>query len=84
MLITFESTHQAIHYEKLIKAQFAVELIPTPREISASCGLSLLFEVEDFEAIQTLLTEEDKRHLTLYEWVKSVQGKKAVRVEWRV
>lgn len=82
-LITFESTHQAIHYEKLLKDQFAIELIPTPREISASCGLSLRFETEDFMAISATIEDADKEKLKLYEWIRDGQVRRAVEMSWR-
>lgn len=41
-LVAFHSTHHAIAAERLAKEQeWNMEMIPTPRDISASCGLSL-------------------------------------------
>ena len=39
-LFTFDSTHYAIHAQKLLKDLEPV-IMPTLREISASCGISL-------------------------------------------
>lgn len=39
-LITFESTHAAISTEKLLKPA-EVSIMPVPRFISASCGISV-------------------------------------------
>lgn len=83
-LLTFESTHQAIHYEKLLKDQFAVELIPTPREISASCGLALQFQKEDFASLSGRLSEDDRSKLKLYEWLKEGKTRTAIEISWRV
>lgn len=45
-LVAFHSTHHAIAAERLGKeAGWSMEMIPTPRDISASCGLSLHFPV---------------------------------------
>ena len=41
-VIVFESVHQAIRAEKVLQGEGMVfEMIPTPREISASCGQSI-------------------------------------------
>ncbi|WP_129599839.1 DUF3343 domain-containing protein [Anaerophilus nitritogenes] len=45
-IISFESTHHAIQTEIKLKKNFSIETIPTPREISASCGLSIKFPCE--------------------------------------
>lgn len=45
-LIVFESTHIAISTKKKLTAQLPVRTIPTLREISASCGISLRVEAE--------------------------------------
>ncbi|MEG6584397.1 DUF3343 domain-containing protein [Dendrosporobacter sp. 1207_IL3150] len=56
-LVTFSSVHHAIRTEKLLEnAGIRVAAIPTPREISVSCGQCLLFKSQDklkvFEVIQ--------------------------------
>lgn len=58
-LVAFDSVHQAIRAERLLlKAGVAVELIPTPREISASCGQSLQFSADATETVRALLERE--------------------------
>ena len=42
-VIAFHSTHSAIFAEKSLKAQFPVVIMPTPRVITASCGIALRF-----------------------------------------
>ena len=39
-LLTFESTHAAIQTEKLLKPA-GIQIMPVPRFISASCGISI-------------------------------------------
>lgn len=41
----------------LLKAKLNVRLIPTPRELSSDCGLSLRFDWNQNEEVQTLLKE---------------------------
>jgi hypothetical protein len=42
----------------LLKAKLNVRLIPTPRELSSDCGLSLRFDWNQNEEVQTLLKEK--------------------------
>jgi len=42
--VTFEATQSAIRAEKTLKsAGFFIKLIPTPRELSADCGVCIRF-----------------------------------------
>ncbi len=47
-LLVFDSTHHAMAAESRIKGaklkDVTFQTIPTPRQISASCGISLLFQ----------------------------------------
>lgn len=42
-VLAFESTHAAIAAQASL-SQTALQVIPTPREISAGCGMSLLLD----------------------------------------
>ena len=58
-LIAFDSVHQAIRAEQLLlKADVSVEMVPTPREISASCGQSVRFPAGSADAVLALLERE--------------------------
>lgn len=83
-LVVFESVHQAIRAEqRLLKAGIRVELLPTPREISASCGQSLSFPADAREALLEILEQEKIEFRGIYstnaeqrvyerlEWIKS-------------
>jgi hypothetical protein len=66
-IFTFDSTQQAMRCEKEMKAEgFLVRLIPTPREITASCGLSLRFEKKDQTTIQDKVDTEGLEILGVY------------------
>ncbi len=55
-VITFRSTHHAIKTEKALKKEgLGIKVIPTPREITASCGLSIRFEDEDKEKVFSVI-----------------------------
>ncbi|RQD68883.1 MAG: DUF3343 domain-containing protein [Tindallia sp. MSAO_Bac2] len=50
-LLAFHSTHHAIAGEQILKEKdYPVGIIPTPREITASCGLSLRWDAEAIAA----------------------------------
>ena len=63
-LLTFESTHAAISTEKLLKPA-EVTIMPVPRFISASCGISVRIrpdkksEAEEIFKAGSGLTPED-------------------------
>ncbi len=73
-LLTFESTHAAIMTEKLLKPA-AVTVMPVPRFISASCGISVRIhpdkksEAEELFREGSKLTAEDYAyyHITRHE-----------------
>lgn len=52
LLLTFPSVHYAIRAEKALnQAQIENKTIPTPREVSTSCGLCLVVPLEHEEKI---------------------------------
>ncbi|MEW9121403.1 MAG: DUF3343 domain-containing protein [Thermotaleaceae bacterium] len=59
-VIAFESTHHAMQTEKYLKTKFSIETIPTPREISASCGLSIKFSRDIFADVTDMLKKENR------------------------
>lgn len=55
-LITFDSTHHALRAEQVLEgAGLTPDIIPTPREITASCGLSLSLVASDLPRALELL-----------------------------
>ncbi|MDW7670717.1 MAG: DUF3343 domain-containing protein [Bacillota bacterium] len=70
-LLVFDSTHHAIAAEYRLKEAAlpaaAFQIIPTPRQITASCGLSLLFtgSIEPREMLR-LLADHDVQWAGLY------------------
>ena len=59
-IVSFNSTHHAIRSEKLFgENSLKVMALPTPREITASCGISIKFSFEDMEKIKTILVDVD-------------------------
>ncbi len=82
-LIAFNSTHHAIRTEKLLKnLEIKTMTLPTPREIAASCGLSIKFDIEDFEKIKKTMHENSLERKGIYHLIKDEQGKReAIKIE---
>lgn len=59
-VLSFNSTHHAILAEGVFKSE-AIEykMIPTPRHVSLSCGLSIVFRKDDLDRVNKLI--EDKK-----------------------
>lgn len=55
-LMTFQSTHAAITTEKLLKPA-GVTIMPVPRFISASCGISIRIVPESREQAESIFRE---------------------------
>lgn len=55
IIATFDNTHHALRFEKTLKEnQIKLTVMPVPREVSASCGLSVKFSIDDFSSIKEL------------------------------
>lgn len=83
-VIAFESTHYAIMIEKKLKDKYDINTIPTPREITTSCGLSIRFQGEALEGIIGELISEkvDRNKLNIYRIFTTDGGKKAEKINW--
>lgn len=58
-VVTFKSTHHAIKGEGIFKEnEIPFKTIPTPREITLSCGLSIRFSLEDLEEVVKLVEND--------------------------
>jgi Protein of unknown function (DUF3343) len=56
-VVLFDTAHDAIIGEKLIRGHLSVALIPIPSQFSAGCGIVLRFNAEDNHRIEALLKE---------------------------
>ncbi|MBA1334709.1 MAG: hypothetical protein HPY66_2613 [Firmicutes bacterium] len=55
-VLAFDSTHHAIQAEKFLKeAGLKIEVLPTPRDITASCGLSIKFHMDHIEKVKEVI-----------------------------
>lgn len=69
-ILSFESTHRAIFSEKILKAEVEVETIPTPREISSECGISIKFNLKDLKIIINMINKNNLKIDGFYEVAK--------------
>ena len=50
LVISFNSTHHAMFAEKMLKkAEINIMVVPTPRQIDKSCGISIKINDEDMQ-----------------------------------
>ena len=56
-VVLFDTAHDAILGEKIIRATLPVALMPIPSQFSAGCGIVLRFEPEDEDRMADLLRE---------------------------
>lgn len=56
---TFPTIHQAIRAENILtKTKWEFKMVPVPREISSSCGVSLCCSPGDAEGVRAYLESE--------------------------
>ena len=72
-LLTFESTHAAISTEKLLKPA-EVTIMPVPRFISASCGISVRIRPDKKEQVEEIFRENSKLTADDYAYYHIVRG----------
>lgn len=78
-LFTFDTTSHALKAEKVLKnSQARFIVIPTLREISASCGLSIKFRLEDQEEFNQIFALEQLHYDGLYQ-VEKKNGRNLVQ-----
>lgn len=80
-LITFKSTQFAIQGESIFKEEeIDFKTIPTPREVSHSCGLALLFAIDDLEDVEALIENKKIEIENLYRYFKEKHRGRAEKI----
>ena len=75
-IITFESTQHAIKAESdLMKVEIKTKTIPTPRDITLSCGLAIRVDLEDVDKVKEVYDNGDLKFKNLYTIRESAEGK---------
>jgi hypothetical protein len=68
LILTFDSTHHAMRAESILKEEnIAIKTIPTPRDITLSCGLAIKASVLDKEKIVKMYEDKILDFKNLYE-----------------
>lgn len=82
-IISFNSTHHAIRCEKLLlEGGLKVLTLPTPREIAASCGLSIKFELEDMDKVIEIMNNNEIERRGIFHMLKNAAGdREAIKIE---
>ncbi|MDD3439528.1 MAG: DUF3343 domain-containing protein [Clostridiaceae bacterium] len=72
----FDSTHYALKFEKAVRDWgFNISIMPVPREITASCGISAKLEADEIENIMALAVKNDLK-VSGYYHVEVQNGRK--------
>lgn len=78
-IVSFSSTHHAIRSDKLFGENSIKSItLPTPREITASCGISIRFQYEDMDKILEILEANNVEYKGIYNIKKLENGSKEV------
>ncbi len=78
-ILTFQSTHHAMRAEKVLtKEGIKIKTIPTPRDITLSCGLAIRFEVEEIEKIKELKNEGKLDYKELHH-LQTIDGERRLK-----
>lgn len=65
---TFDNTHHALRFEKNLKENdVKLTVMPVPREISASCGLSVKFSMDELEKVRNIARTNEIQVKKYYE-----------------
>lgn len=60
LLLVCESIHDVLAAEKVLKQRgLWCDLVPTPREISSDCGMSLACRREELPVVRLLVEDEE-------------------------
>lgn len=80
-VITFKSTHHTIQSEEFLKDKgLHFKTIPTPREITKSCGLAILFTLDDLNLVKDVIDEKSITIDSVYKYIKSRTNSSAEKI----
>jgi len=85
ILLAFDSTHLAIKVERRLKGIIETEMIPTPRSITASCGLSIKTSNKNLSLIIKELNamDIDRELIKIYD-LDDGKTFKVKEIAWRI
>ena len=78
-IVAFNSTHHAIRTDKVLNEKdLKVTTLPTPREISSSCGISVRFLESDMDTVINSLEENEILYHGIFKVSRLSGGKKEI------
>ena len=79
---TYKSTHHTIQAEGIFKENgISFRTIPTPREITVSCGLAIIFALDDLPKVKDMINSSEINIDSIYKYTKSESGNKAEKID---
>lgn len=80
-VMTFKSTHHTIQAEDFLKSrEIDIKIIPTPREITESCGLAIVFNLDHLDKIKEIIDNDGINIDSVYEYTKDGRSRKAEKI----
>ena len=81
-IAAFRSRQQVLKYEEIFtRSGIAAQVVSTPREIAAGCGLSIRFSMNDLQKVQSAPARTRPTNLIgLYQLERQSNGRTTVRV----
>jgi len=80
-LIAFQSANAAIATQKQLQSRFSVMIMPTLRDITAHCGISLRVKPEEFDGVRQALAEDGSLPRAQYDFYAVTGGKSSPLTE---
>lgn len=78
---TFKSTHHTIQAESVFKENsISFKTIPTPREITVSCGLAIIFSLDDIEKVREMVKGKEINIDSIYKYTKNGSSSSAEKI----
>jgi hypothetical protein len=81
MLMAFDSTQQALRAEMLLEyADIEIDILPTPKEITAGCAISIEFPDDELQKVVSIIRSErvEIRGIFLY------QEQGYTEIDWQI
>ena len=81
-IAAFRSRQQVLKYEEIFARNgIAAQVVSTPREIAAGCGLSIRFNMSDLTKVQSVMTRHRPANLIgLYRMERRADGRTSLSV----
>lgn len=77
----FKSTHHTIQAEAVFKEKdISHKTIPTPREITVSCGLAIIFALDDLDRVKEMVENHEINIDSIYKYIKDGTNSKAEKL----